>query len=290
MFWDKANFGDALSPYIVNRLSGRKIIKKDLYHGFIFAVRCLYGYSRRRMFHRLSFATWPWEKNLMAVGSILQFANPKSEVWGSGFMGSEEKYVGVGKIHAVRGPLSSARIKQLSGIECDIYGDPAILLPLLRQPASTKGYDIGIIPHMIEADFFIKEYSTLKDGTTIPIIDLRTYNINEVIQQITSCRMILSTSLHGIIVSHAYRIPAIWIQNNLKDSDFKFRDYFTSVGIEPYKGFANIADILASKKDIVQFFVNNRNLSLPHFDIQNMQRDLLKVAPFKLLEKYQKLI
>lgn len=82
MFWDKANFGDALSPYIVNRLSGRKIIKKDLYHGFIFAVRCLYGYSKRRIFHRLSFATWPWEKNLIAVGSVLQFANSKSEVWG----------------------------------------------------------------------------------------------------------------------------------------------------------------------------------------------------------------
>lgn len=37
---------------------------------------------------------------------------------------------------------------------------------------------------------------------------------------------------------------------NLKDSNFKFRDYFTSVGIKPYKGFTNIVDILASKKDI----------------------------------------
>lgn len=285
MFWDKANFGDALSPYIIEKLSGNKIIKKDLYHGGMFCIRCLYGYLRRRKFKRLTFATWPWENNLMAIGSILEFANKKSIVWGSGFMKAESKYTDVGKILAVRGPLTATRVKELSNIECQTLGDPAILLPIIYQPNQQKRNKIGIIPHMIETDLFIKNYSFL-DKNHFLIIDLRTRNIEYTIKQITSCRMVLSTSLHGIIVSHAYGIPAIWIKKNLNDGGFKFADYFMSVGISPYKGFTNIEEILSNKEYINNFFTENQDISLPKNNLVDLQKALLKVAPFKLLDKY----
>lgn len=276
MFWDKANFGDALSPYIIEKLSGNKIIKKDLYHGGMFCLRCLYGYIRRRMFKRLTFATWPWENNLMAIGSILEFANKKSTVWGSGFMKYESKYTAVGKILAVRGPLTAEKVKKLSNIECKTLGDPAILLPLIYQHKQQQTNKIGIIPHMIETDYFLKSYSFL-DKNHFLIIDLRTHDIEYTIKQITSCHMVLSTSLHGIIVSHAYGIPAIWIKKNLNDGGFKFADYFMSVGITPYKGFTNIEEILSNTNNINNFFKKNQDIALPRNSLVNLQKGLLTI-------------
>ena len=42
---------------------------------------------------------------------------------------------------------------------------------------------------------------------------------------------IVSSSLHGLIVSDAYKIPNVWIQfyNNIRGDNTKFYDYFKSV-------------------------------------------------------------
>ena len=47
----------------------------------------------------------------------------------------------------------------------------------------------------------------------------------------TNFRIILSSSLHGLILSDAYGIPNLWISvsNNIIGGDFKFLDYFSGV-------------------------------------------------------------
>lgn len=56
---------------------------------------------------------------------------------------------------------------------------------------------------------------------------------NQFIDNILSCEYILSSSLHGIIIADAYKIPNIWISltnNEHPDNNFKFKDYYLSVG------------------------------------------------------------
>ena len=64
------------------------------------------------------------------------------------------------------------------------------------------------------------------------IIDLAHYKKwTDVIDQICSCERILSSSLHGLIVSDAYQIPSCWIELTGKISGgyFKYYDYASSV-------------------------------------------------------------
>ena len=145
-----------------------------------------------------------------------------------------------------------------------------------------KKRGVGIVPHYTEYEDFKNNYPGYK------IINLNTYNIENTIDEICSCEYILSTSLHGIIVAHAYGIPALWIKKKqLAIDDFKFKDYFSSIDIPEYDG---------SQFDL------DKLLSMPYFDypdhikrlmlpsqktIQEIQNKLLEVAPFKILDQYK---
>ena len=69
---------------------------------------------------------------LTALASI----NAGAEIWGSGMHDVEDRPVSCRnvRIHSVRGPLSRARWLEL-GVACpEVYGDPALLMPLLYPP------------------------------------------------------------------------------------------------------------------------------------------------------------
>lgn len=225
-----------------------------------------------------------FEKNLLAVGSILAWGNKKSIIWGSGFMNKNESFRG-GQVYAVRGKLTNEKLLAMGFKGCDVFGDPALLLPLLVSPAGKKVSDIVIIPHWKEFDFFQKEY-----GNNYKILDIRTINIEGFIAELTSCRYVLSTSLHGIIISHAYDIPALWIKKGYIDTDdFKFYDYFSSVDIPFYGGILDF-DSFLKENDWRGLFVRYEKYTLPYKSISSIQKDLLKVVPFKVLKQYKVLL
>ena len=74
-------------------------------------------------------------------------------------------------------------------------------LPPPKKKKNVKNIQIGIVPHFSEVDYFIKQY-----GLKYTVIDLRTFEVEKVIDEINSCQYVLSSSLHGIIVAHAYHI------------------------------------------------------------------------------------
>jgi exopolysaccharide biosynthesis predicted pyruvyltransferase EpsI len=94
-----------------------------------------------------------------------------------------------------------------------------------------KEHKVGMIPHNVDYEFIKKQYPDTF------IIGLGTSDYKKVIHNITSCKKVISSSLHGVICAHAYGIPAAWVNPNrkLKGDDIKFKDYFESVGIFNYE-------------------------------------------------------
>ena len=277
IYWaDQPNFGDYLSPYIIGKLSGVQIVHKIASLSWTNLLKTIIGHPDE--IKDLPNYVLPWENNLIGVGSVISYGNSKSEIWGGGFMNNSDDFHG-GKIHAIRGKLSAKKI----GTRCEVYGDPALLLPVLYTPKMNGNYDLGIIPHWRETSLFKKKY-----GNKYHVIDMGTKDVEKVVDEICSCKMILSTSLHGIIVSHAYGIPAIWIkEGDINTDGFKFGDYFSSVNIDFYSGFECYDEILQSSERVKEFFRGHNNISLPQIAIKSIQKKLLISAPFDISEEWK---
>lgn len=282
-WWYEENFGDALTPYLLKRLSGKKVIY-TCWHRPYFKVEAKRLFNNITHFKKYDFRRlcWPIKNKpvVIGVGSILWLSLPNYQIWGSGFLRAKDTFKG-GKIYAVRGKYTAKKLIDLGYPECNVYGDPALLLPLIYKP-NKKKEGVGIVPHYTEYEDFKKKYPVHK------IINLNTYNIEKTIDEICSCDYILSTSLHGVIVAHAYGIPALWIKyKQLASDDFKYKDYFSSVEIPEYDG---------GQFDIDQLIITPycdypddiKRLMLPKKEIiHKIQRGLIAAAPFSILEKYK---
>ena len=72
----------------------------------------------------------------MCIGSIMDWmTNNESYIWGSGVRDNTNKLkCKPHKVLAVRGPLSRQYLID-NGVDCPpVYGDPALLLPLITPP------------------------------------------------------------------------------------------------------------------------------------------------------------
>ena len=222
------NFGDELSKYIVEKISG----------GECFFVKR----SAKR--------------KLLAIGSILDRSSAfsLSDIWGSGFLRRDQfkiRFFPIGKnlkyyysqlfckstVHAVRGPLSRDLLIKAGFSVPEIYGDPAILMPKFYSPKNIeKLHDIGIILHHTHETPEILSEIENRGWKLISILREGEQEIHDFIDEVVSCKKIFSTSLHGIILAQVYGIPAQWIRLAGKeihpDEGFKFHDYFLGAGQE----------------------------------------------------------
>ena len=172
-------------------------------------------------------------RNYLFIGSLLSdsYVNENSIVWGSGTqheLSERPLTVKPKKVLAVRGPLSRKFLLD-QGIECpEIYGDPALLMPMFYRPETVKKYKLGIIPHWHTG---IHGYGVL-DEEGVTVIDMHEYDDwRDVVKKINECECVASESLHGLIVAEAYGVPNVWINIELdRKYDIKFHDFFLSLG------------------------------------------------------------
>lgn len=163
--------------------------------------------------------------DLISVGSIARRASNKTTVLGSGIIRSNDVLAPQADYKFVRGPHTRNRILEQGGVCPEIYGDPALLLPKIYNPKIKKNIDIGYVPHNVDFEFINPRYNY--------VIHLSTKNYKDVIDKMLNCKKIVSSSLHGVIVAHAYGIPAAWVKSRkkLKGGRTKFEDYYASVGL-----------------------------------------------------------
>lgn len=198
--WSKTdNWGDALCPWLLEQISG-------LPARFEGNGRC---------------------SKLMAIGSVLHYADNFTTVWGSGLIEHDrlpEKKPH--KVTAVRGKYTRNSLIK-AGIDSPrIYGDPALLLPLFYQANIQKKYKIGLIPHYVDIDS--EWINSIANEDNVLLVDVR-QGVKSFIDSVLSCEAILSSSLHGLICADAYNIPnrRIVLSNKVIGGDFKFLDYYS---------------------------------------------------------------
>jgi hypothetical protein len=238
-----ANLGDALSPLIVSTLSGLPI--------------------RYQHFDATT-------ERLACVGTIGHgLKNGIIHFWGTGvdchkhpsdrtLNNYQRPPYTQFHVHALRGPLSAQTFRNQGIAAPEIYGDPVWFLPSIIEPASKKCYELGVIVHL-------SELTALTDSAGVKVNFLR-YRIpesltNQVkiistltqpnfeaiaakVKEITSCRRILSTSLHGLVIAEAYRIPCAYFRTKSKGlasvdlndenerMDQRMRDFYWGIGLQ----------------------------------------------------------
>jgi hypothetical protein len=187
----------------------------------------------------------------------MRLCNKDSVIYGSGIRDVDQR-VEKGTFQFVRGPLTRNNIIK-QGYYCPpVYGDPGLLLPLYYNPNIEKKYRLGIIPHYIHYEKIKKLYS---NENNIIIINLLNNDIEYVIREMLSCKNIVSSSLHGLIVSDAYKIPNKWIyfDNSIKGDNTKFYDYFKSVERKD-QVYINCTNFIKLNIDDIINKINNVNI------------------------------
>lgn len=181
------------------------------------------------------------EEHFLAIGSIVQKANGKTIIWGSGLISNKMMpYRRPKEILAVRGPLTMKSLAS-NKIWCpEVYGDPALLLPKYYAPKIDKKFKYGLIPHYADMNHPFFNKSVPDD---FKIISPLTNNIENFIQDILMCESILSSSLHGLVFSDAYGIPSAHVKfsNNVFGDGFKFYDYHFGIN-KKYNGGEVLTD------------------------------------------------
>jgi hypothetical protein len=238
-----ANLGDALSPILVSALSGLPVVHRDFES---------------------------WQRRLASVGTIAHgFKHGAVHFWGTGIDHKKnpvdanlpyyQKPANTNfHVHAVRGLFTAEVLKQQGIAVPPVYGDPVWFLPSIIQPASKKRYELGVVVHLTE----LAERSTQASvnpnllryqippslQNSIRIITTLTEPsfaaLEARVQEITNCKRIVSTSLHGLVISEAYGIPCVALRNlgrgaafaQLADErervDWRIRDFYSGIEIE----------------------------------------------------------
>lgn len=208
------------------------------------------------------------QKTLYSIGSIIGFRCQNAVIWGSGILTKSDtiqKNVKDSnlKICAVRGPKTRQLLLEW-GKDCpEIYGDPAILMPMIYKPEDTKKkYKVSLVFNY-EHDKF--EIPKDKD---IHIIDIKTDNYKKFIDEIVQSSLVISSSLHGIILAETYGIPAITLLKK-EAIFFKFEDWYQSTKRNDIFIARNIEEALSANP-------------MPLPDLTEMQNNLLKAFPSEL--------
>ncbi|TRX37060.1 polysaccharide pyruvyl transferase family protein [Flavobacterium restrictum] len=260
---ESRNFGDALNVPLIEHLSNKKVLFSKFLPKIIKRKDTTYA----------------------VIGSILQWSQNNCVIWGAGFISDKKiRVVKPKKIHAVRGPLTR-KIFLDNNIECpEIYGDPALLLPFIYDPVITKKYEIGFIPHFMNKNSeYVKHFENDKNCTVLDILERVDYQV--FVDNMLSCKSIVTSSLHGLIVAHSYNIPVLWVQYSVElvGGKFKFEDYLHSVNKQ------TTSPLFVSKHYTVEEYINMMDTKKIVFDYEKLVHSCPFISTNRKLEIISKI-
>ncbi len=253
MFWScrtERNFGDWIGPYLFERVTQRQ---------------ALFCKANRAGVRSVYFTT----------GSILHHIKVPNVavVWGSGIISGDTRFSAPREITAVRGPITRQRCIDL-GYDCpEVFGDPGILMPLHYRSSVRPGSWIGVVPHMVDHEIANELFRGVEDVKVINVCQ----DVEAFVDELCACEKIISSSLHGIILAHAYGLPAIRaiMSERIKGDGVKYEDYCASIA--PSFTIPSVA--IGGTEGVTAALDALKNASAAP-DLSRLQDGLVAVCPF----------
>lgn len=226
--WAEANFGDQLSLLVCRNLADE-------------AVEPVGD---------------PRMSNFVAIGSILEQLHDTTfdgAVWGTGMISD-----GFGPIRIPNARFAAVRgrfTRDLVGApEATPLGDPGLLIDRIA-PSRRPRHEVGIVPHRVDqSDPAVQ--AVADKSPAIIVIDV-TAGPGTVLEQIASCRVIVSSALHGLVAADALGLPSAWIRlsDRVIGDGFKFRDYYSAFGLDdpepvPFGAADDVTSLLSKTRRI----------------------------------------
>jgi len=169
-------------------------------------------------------------KRMLAVGSVIHYANTGDCIWGTGVNGkipeNMHRYRDL-DVRAVRGPKTREYLQNKGIAVPEVFGDPGILtdwiypLDMLVKPEEFRSTEPSVIRHLNEPP------AELPSGTRE--IDPRVSSM-AFTREIVRSSCVLSSSLHGVIIAEAFGVPAVLVRPGSDETEFKYEDYFRGTG------------------------------------------------------------
>jgi pyruvyltransferase len=178
---------------------------------------------------------------LLAIGSILHCAPEGAAIWGAGANVNEgltrEYPFSSLDVRAVRGPRTAEFLRDRGVTVPNIFGDPALLLRELfpKRFQATAEFKIGVVPHY-------SDFKTFSNCGHYVINPMRGWNL--CIADILKCSMIVSSSLHGIIIAETWGIPARYVRVTDHEGLFKYKDYYEGTGRPDFRYAKSISEAI----------------------------------------------
>jgi pyruvyltransferase len=169
--------------------------------------------------------------HLLGIGSLISVGTHYSRIWGTGLVADWAPVADLRpeRIHAVRGKLTYAILRKKGLQLADIpLGDPAYLMSrCVNRTSHNSGQGrIGIAAHYVDRD-----HSWVRQAISDPdIVDLDVHlPVHEFLGRLSACDVVISSSLHGLIIAETFSIPNVWIElsDRVHGQGFKFRDWFS---------------------------------------------------------------
>lgn len=242
------NLGDALGPLIYNWMITNKGINENT----------------------------PAKKNthLYTCGSLVAVGDFDAVIWGSGahvFRNAEKLLFMKGvlnyDVRAVRGPLTRQLLLE-TGHNCpEVYGDPAVIMPLIYYPVcSEKKYELSIVLH-----YYNRKEDFDFNKINCHIIDIGTTDYKKFIDEIKASKKVISSSLHGIILAETYGVPAVFLNTGgyIDKALLKYYDWYYSTNRWSVKMARSIEEAAEMEP-------------MPLPDLNEMRAKLVEAFPYDL--------
>ena len=145
-------------------------------------------------------------------------------IWGSGFILPDTKAAWPQEVHfhAVRGELTARRTDSRA-----VLGDPGILASMLLKKRPAAAAEVGVVPHYGDFGLFDTAFRLPPHWRLIDPCG----PVEQVVRDIASCEIIVSSSLHGLITADSFGIPCVWLSTEKPSANpppYKFDDYATA--------------------------------------------------------------
>lgn len=220
------NMGDLLNKDMLEDLFNIKVVRRNLAGCNLIAIGSALDH--------IMYSEFP---EIRAKQKIERLINNNVHIWTSGFIrGNAQKDLGIiykhVHIHALRGELTLRRMEKQLGRKLDVpLGDGGLLAQNWIACYPDKEYEVGIIPHFKEQNYpIVKKLLNNYENSTF--IDLRD-DPKSVVEKIGKCKLVISSSLHGMIVADSFHIPNIHITltNDMFGDGNKYNDYLSAFGV-----------------------------------------------------------